>query len=327
MTKNHPLFSVCMVTYNHEDFISKSIESVVKQKHNYTYELLISDDCSQDNTASIIKKYETKYPDIIKANINKTNVGPTQNYFQTLNRCKGKYILFCDGDDCWEQGKVKDQISFLENNKDFGFCYSKMEVIDRTKDNSTYFGYYPEDLKQVLYENPTPSSTMCFKTELWEKYFKQINPIKQRWLLEDYPFIIFCFANSKGYYFSQTLAKYNLISGSLSHPKSLEKAFTYECSIRDVRKYFSDKYKTPVRLKSNYEIYLELTKPLERKFIKNFASEANKLYITQNFNDRKLFLLSKNRFSNHIYRIIPKLVTLLKAILPYGIVRFLQKRK
>lgn len=125
-----PLFSVCMVTYNHEKYIQRAIESVIKQKHNYSYELIVSDDCSTDSTKLIIEKLAKKYPSIIKPIFNQRNLGPMKNYYQTLNMCNGKYTLFCDGDDYWQAEKKKKQISFLEENTFFDFCYSEMTILN-----------------------------------------------------------------------------------------------------------------------------------------------------------------------------------------------------
>lgn len=60
-----PLVSVIMPTYNHEKYISQSIESLLSQNTKYSYELIINDDCSNDKTAIIAKDYAEKYPDKI----------------------------------------------------------------------------------------------------------------------------------------------------------------------------------------------------------------------------------------------------------------------
>ena len=59
--------SIYMLTYFHEKYIRQAIESVLAQKTQYTYELVISDDFSQDGTRDILREYAEKYPDIITA--------------------------------------------------------------------------------------------------------------------------------------------------------------------------------------------------------------------------------------------------------------------
>jgi len=63
---NKPLVSICCLTYNHEPYIKECIEGFLMQKTNFSFEVLIHDDASTDNTANIIRSYEKKYPDIIK---------------------------------------------------------------------------------------------------------------------------------------------------------------------------------------------------------------------------------------------------------------------
>ena len=58
--------SVCIITYNHENYIRQCLDSVFMQKTNFAFELLIYDDASADGTADIIREYEAKYPDIVK---------------------------------------------------------------------------------------------------------------------------------------------------------------------------------------------------------------------------------------------------------------------
>jgi glycosyltransferase involved in cell wall biosynthesis len=54
----NPVVSVCMITYNHEKFITEAIEGVLMQKTNFPIELIIGEDCSTDNTRKIVKEYE-----------------------------------------------------------------------------------------------------------------------------------------------------------------------------------------------------------------------------------------------------------------------------
>ena len=61
-----PLVSVWMTTYNHEKYISLAIESVLMQKTTFSFELVIGEDCSTDQTRKIILEYKERYPDIIK---------------------------------------------------------------------------------------------------------------------------------------------------------------------------------------------------------------------------------------------------------------------
>jgi len=106
------VISICTLTYNHEKFISKAIESALEQKCSYKIEMIISDDCSTDNTVEIIKEYAAKYPGIIKPIFNAKNLGPKKNNVQCLTACTGKYIAGLEGDDYWTDTYKLHKLTF-----------------------------------------------------------------------------------------------------------------------------------------------------------------------------------------------------------------------
>ena len=77
--------SVIIISYNQEKYISEAIESVINQKTNFKYEILVSDDCSKDKTQEIIEKYEKKYPNLVKNIKHKKNLGGTGNLLYIPN--------------------------------------------------------------------------------------------------------------------------------------------------------------------------------------------------------------------------------------------------
>ncbi|PMG73679.1 hypothetical protein BCU84_18745, partial [Shewanella sp. 10N.286.51.B7] len=109
--------SVCIVTYNHQDYISECLDSVLEQVVSFDFEIVLAQDCSTDNTGSIVREYKEKYPDIIKLIDRKINVGVMQNYEDIFNLAKGEYISFLDGDDFMLPGKLNAQIEALENDE------------------------------------------------------------------------------------------------------------------------------------------------------------------------------------------------------------------
>lgn len=111
------LLSICMLTYNHENWISKAIEGVLMQKTRFKFELVIGEDCSNDKTKEIVLSYSNKHPKVIRAIFNEKNLGLAENFSQILTICKGKYIAICEGDDFWTNpNKLQNQVDYLENN-------------------------------------------------------------------------------------------------------------------------------------------------------------------------------------------------------------------
>ena len=112
-----PSLSVCIVTYNQEDYIFKTIESMLNQKVNFDYEIIVGDDCSTDNTRKIVQSFVGKYPFIIKPIFHEKNVGPIENIKSVYKKARGKYICHLDGDDYALPNKLQKQFDNGEINK------------------------------------------------------------------------------------------------------------------------------------------------------------------------------------------------------------------
>ena len=129
------MVSVCITTYFHEKYISQAIDSVLKQKVDFSYEIVISDDGSTDNTQSIILDYAKTHSNI-KYIFNKNNIGLTKNVFQVKMAASGKYIVHLSGDDYWiDENKLQKQVDFLESNSLYFGVATRIEC--RTNDNKT----------------------------------------------------------------------------------------------------------------------------------------------------------------------------------------------
>lgn len=135
MNKNDVGVSVLCCAYNHEKYIDECLNSLVNQKTNFKYEILVHDDCSTDNTKKVIEKYYKKYPDLIIPFYEKENqYSKGVKIFKTylIPKMKGKYFCFCEGDDYWiDENKLQKQYDFLENNPDYSFCIHNSIGVDK----------------------------------------------------------------------------------------------------------------------------------------------------------------------------------------------------
>ena len=126
-----PLVSICTVTYNHENFIRKALDSILMQKVNFKYEIVVGEDCSTDRTREILLDYYNKFPDIFNLVLQKNNVGPIENEYELLQKSKGKYIALLEGDDYWtDEYKLQNQVDILEADSDYGLVYCDIQVVD-----------------------------------------------------------------------------------------------------------------------------------------------------------------------------------------------------
>lgn len=239
------MFSVEVTTYNQEKYIAQALDSILTQEHNYKYEILVSDDCSTDNTPNIIKEYAARFPDIIKPVYNERNIGGMANYYATVSRAKGKYLMDCAGDDCWLPGKVEKQIKFMENNINFDICYGYAKAINENNElvNNTFGDHYG-DYKDIFFiGNNVPSLTMCIRKSFFDEYLSIIEPDQKNWNMEDLPFLLYTvFENRNIYFFNEVIASYRILPESLSHSRSLEKAFLFAKGSYTIRRFFADRY-------------------------------------------------------------------------------------
>ena len=107
--------SVIVLTYNQENTIKRTLDSILSQKCNFNFEIIIGDDCSTDSTVRICQEYQSSYPTIIRLICNETNKGVVKNYYNCILASKGKYIADCAGDDYWvTTTKLQKQYDILE---------------------------------------------------------------------------------------------------------------------------------------------------------------------------------------------------------------------
>lgn len=182
-TNNNTMVSIICAAYNHEKYISKAIDGFLMQKTNFKYEILIHEDASTDNTAKIIKKYELQYPDIIKVIYQKENqYSQGINVFEILlNKAKGKYLAFCEGDDYWiDCNKLQKQVDFLENNKNFSAIFHNAIVVDennKAKVNEQYvcplYGNYEKRKGTLLPNNLVGQIGTLVCLNYWKILIKQ----------------------------------------------------------------------------------------------------------------------------------------------------------
>lgn len=143
-----PLVSVLCLTYNHEKYIRDCLDGFIKQKTNFPFEVIVHDDASTDNTQTIIREYEEKYPSIIKPiyqTINQYQQGiPIFSRF-IYPRVRGKYVAICEGDDYWiDKEKLQQQVGMMEKYPECHFCVCGVQEVSV---NKTPLGYYYPNTK------------------------------------------------------------------------------------------------------------------------------------------------------------------------------------
>lgn len=126
-----PIVSVVLTSYNHASFLSEAIESVLNQTYGL-FELIIWDDCSNDESANVVKRYSDPRIQFFK---NPINEGPTHIFNKAIfEHCVGKFIAIHHSDDAWLPDKLKLQVDYLENNPNTGAVFSYADAINEQGD-------------------------------------------------------------------------------------------------------------------------------------------------------------------------------------------------
>ncbi|RTE55092.1 glycosyltransferase family 2 protein [Arenibacter aquaticus] len=149
-----PLATIKVVTYNHAKYISTCLDSLLKQKTNFDFEILIAEDESSDGTREICKKYAEKNPHRIRLLLNSraNNIpinGKPSGTFNSVYAnfsAKGKYITTIEGDDyLMDEKSLQKRVEFLENNEQFVACFHNTKVIDQETSKEHHVFNYRRD--------------------------------------------------------------------------------------------------------------------------------------------------------------------------------------
>ena len=121
---NNPTLSICLIAYNHKEFINKAIDGILMQETNFDWNLIVADDFSTDGTRDILLDYKNKFPTKIELILQEKNVGAAQNWIDLMKAPRSKYIAYLEGDDYWTDPlKLQKQVDFLEANPEYAMTF------------------------------------------------------------------------------------------------------------------------------------------------------------------------------------------------------------
>ena len=298
--------AVCIVAYNHENYIKQAIESALFQDTDFPVCLFIADDNSSDKTPDICRHYEQNYPDRIRFISQTQNVGTVRNTFTVfrtiLNEAdKYKYIAMLDGDDYWcDKDKLQKQVAFFDANPEYGLLHTQAASLNN-KTGLTHYsprknirtGYiFPASL-----EEPMANCTVMIRIELL-KHLDMDAIEKQNLFSCDYITNVIISKVSSVGFIDEVTAVWRREIDSVSSSKKVEKALAYiDHEIR------SGKY-----LSSLFPVEYPFTEEEQKRYIarrkmeialsfENYALAKEAFHTAPIFNDRlivKLYL--KNSF-------------------------------
>lgn len=213
MEKQFELVSIITPTFNSEEFLKDTIESILKQSYT-NWELLITDDCSNDNTIEIIENY-LKLDTRIRLFRQERNSGSGAARNKSIENAKGRYIAFCDSDDIWYNNKLQTQVNFMIK-YNLSFTYSGYDIID--ENNLHISSFIPSvDLTydNLLKSNQIGCLTAIYDTKKLGKLYMSKIRNRQDWVL--WLSILKKIRKTKG--LSLKLGSYRLRKNSISRNK------------------------------------------------------------------------------------------------------------
>lgn len=130
MSNNNQLVDVCIITYNHEQFINECVTSTFNQNTNSEVKVHVCDDASSDQTIHRLKELTPLSKNIsLTTNQNHQNIGVSANFHQSIKQAESEYIAVLEGDDYWiDPGKLDIQIKAMEGNPEASFCFTDVWV-------------------------------------------------------------------------------------------------------------------------------------------------------------------------------------------------------
>lgn len=312
------LVSICILCYNHDKFIEKTIEGVIRQKVTFQIKIYINDDCSSDNSVDIIEKLVEKYPNQIVLLKNNNNMGQLAGVKRLFSQIKGKYVAFFDGDDYWiYDQKLQEQVDFLEKNTDYiASCHDALVISQDDHKNKNeifqnqsrhFYKYLSQFTHYSSNEIPayrilTGETYIQTATLIWRNcdlsfYLKTIKDVKFNL---DWYLMVTLGAKGKINYINEPWAVYS------NHADGRSKKIYYHT-------YLPDKIKL---LKSLFKIEF-YNKPYFRYHIYDVISKEFYSLIIGNSSKKKSgFFLAKNLFQYSRFNLL-KVCSFVKYVIKY----------
>lgn len=238
--------SAGVLTFNHEPYIRDCIEGILMQKTTFPVKIVVFEDCSTDHTASILKEYEAKYPQLFKVFYMPENTWdkPIRQEAQLPykeERARGKYIALCEGDDYWTDPlKLQKQVDFLEANEKVMAVSTNSSVCDLNGNTlQSEKVVIPPDNKEGIYNLHDffikgiqyPTNTVVFRKlnmDFITKESKRMsNPFLGDWILW-----VLLHMQGDFYFLDDVTAAYRINPNSITHTVNAVKRWEWDFVIR-----------------------------------------------------------------------------------------------
>jgi glycosyltransferase involved in cell wall biosynthesis len=177
-SSSQPKVSVLITTYNQENLITQTVDSVLMQIVDFDYEIVIGEDASSDRTREIVMELARQHPEKIRVLLRDPEVANRErhlagkmNFLQSLQSCRGEYIAILDGDDYFTSPhKLQKQVDFLEAHPECMICFHNVRAVyaDDSEGGENLCREDQKeitDIEQLLWGNFIPSCSIMHRRE------------------------------------------------------------------------------------------------------------------------------------------------------------------
>jgi glycosyltransferase involved in cell wall biosynthesis len=165
-----PLVSVRLVTYNHEKWIAQCLESILMQRTDFPFEVIVGEDCSTDHTREIVLAYAERHPDKIHVLPADANLGHMRNSLRVHQACRGKYHAMIEGDDYWiDPLKLQKQADLMEAHPDVSLCFHNALILNEKYAATRLFFETPlEEIQDfaAVYQMTLPMASLMARSDV-----------------------------------------------------------------------------------------------------------------------------------------------------------------
>ena len=304
------MVSVCLIVYNHEEYLESLIKNILNQKTNFSYEVIIHDDASTDKSREIIDKYAKIDKRIVKMYEEENQYSQGKEVMSITLKCAyGKYIALIEGDDDWLcENKLQKQVDYLEQHKDCSLCVTNAIIKNMRNNKITKMSPYKKDTivtykNYITRKNAFPTASMVFP----RKYVLVLPDYYLKSPIGDVPLEIHLLSLGYAYYIDSLDVMYRIFAkNSWSSKFSKSSQLSYYDKMIKI-------YQEAISSIDNSEVHFLNFFIQKAKFQREIASENYKVVFNKNYRDvlksysinNQIKFYFKGLFP-HLYKVIKK---------------------
>ncbi|WP_313004344.1 GNAT family N-acetyltransferase [Chryseobacterium gleum] len=257
--------SIFVMVYNHGQYLKDCLDSLLEQKTNFNYDIVVGEDCSKDNSREILLNYQKLYPGKFKLLLHPNNIGAVDNQNMTYENCSGKYIAICEGDDYWiDASKLQKQIDFLEKNPEYSLTFHKIKEITTREERFSYDN--PNEEKTYTLEDLSKENFIVTVSVVFRKNFEKLPEWMKYSPIGDYPLHLLNASFGLIKYFPEEMAAYRVGSGIWSTQNTVDQIVNTMFSLKFLLQHFKNNKDVFNSLKTQYiNCQQALLRPFEEK--------------------------------------------------------------